>query len=173
MNIQTSKWKEYLKQDVIGSSYELGCIIGLIYDRAIVYWGIIKKSDKFSIAFPSKKQDQKKTFEEELEELLICKKDEMPDVKISDKIFKKLSNELYKLLSCSLVSNRTPDEIVTGLKDDITMRKEVVDLVINETKAEVSCNEQRVFLDRIFSGDNDLKVLLNKQLSKKGFPYNI
>ena len=171
MNIETRKWKEYIKQDAINGTHEFVWIIGFMYDSVTAYWENISKKSSKNV--PSKMQNTKKRFKQELGELLICKKDTMQDIEITDEVFDRLNNELYKLLSCSLTSKRTADEIATGLQDDISMRNEVVDMVVNETKTEVSCNQQRLFLNRMLSGDNDLRVLLNKQQNKEGFPYII
>ena len=97
----------------------------------------------------------------------------MPDVTINSYVFGKLTNEMYKLLACSLAGNRSPDEIIFGLQSDTEMREEVIELLISEIKTNSSLDSQRTFLNRLLSGDDDLRTLLNKQKEKKGFPHNI
>ena len=53
------------------------------------------------------------------------------------------------------------------------MRNEVVELLLSKINLKTSLDNQQAFLNRILSGDDDLRVLLNKQKEKKGFPHNI
>jgi len=114
-----------------------------------------------------------KAFKQQLLGLLADKCNKMPDVTMTPKVFDELTNEMMSLLSCSLAANRTPDEIILGLQSDPDMRNEVVDLVLSRVKTKTSLDSQRIFLNRILSGDDDLRALLNKQKEKKGFPHTI
>jgi len=158
------KWKSYIWEDTISCSFELGCTIGELNNLAVNYWEKFKKA-----YFPT---DQQK-FKQQLPELLVSKLNQMPDVTINSHVFEKLTNEMYKLLSCSLAGNRSPDEIIFGLQSDTEMRNEVVELLVSEIKSNSSLGSQRTFLNRLLSGDDELRILLNKQKEKKGFPHNI
>jgi len=164
MKSTLDKWKFYIWEDTKSCSFELGYTIGELNNLAVNYWGKFKKA-----YFPS---DQQK-FKQQLPELLVSKLNQMPDVTMDSHVFDKLTNEMYKLLSCSLAGNRSPDEIVFGLQSDTEMRNEVVELLVSEIKLNSSLGSQRTFLNRILSGDEDLRALLNKQKEKKGFPHNI
>ena len=158
------KWRFYIWEDTKSCSFELGYTIGELNNLAVNYWEKFKKA-----YFPANPQK----FKQQLPELLVSKLNQMPDVTINSHVFEKLTNEMYKLLSCSLASNRTPDEIIFGLQSDTEMRNEVVELLISEIKSNSSLGSQRTFLNRLLSGDDDLRTLLNKQKEKKGFPHNI
>ena len=160
------RWKYYLWADTINCSFELGYAIGQLNNLAVNYWGKFKKA--YFLPRPQK-------FKQQLSEILASKLNQMPDVTMNSLIFDKLTNEMYKLLSCSLASNRSPDEIIFGLQSDTEMRNEVVELLISKIELITSLDNQRTYLDRILSGDGDedLRVLLNKQKEKKGFPHNI
>jgi len=158
------KWKSYIWEDTISCSFELGYTIGELNNLAVNYWEKFKKA-----YFPT---DQQK-FKQQLPELLVSKLNQMPDVTINSHVFEKLTNEMYKLLSCSLAGNRSPDEIIFGLQSDTEMRNEVVELLVSEIKSNSSLGSQRTFLNRLLSGDDELRILLNKQKEKKGFPHNI
>ena len=158
------KIKTYLKEDAINCSFELGWTVAWLNDTAHSCW------DKFKNI--SIKKDNLK-FKQQLTTLLSSKLNEMTDLKITDIASEKMNIEMHKLLTCSLASNRTPDEIISGLRSDAEMRNEVVELLISKIKLKTSLDSQRIFLNRILSGDNDLLALLNKQKDKKGFPHNI
>ena len=164
MKSETDKWKSYLWEQVEGCSFELGYAVGRLNTSATDYWGKIEKAYF--------RPDNQK-FKQQLTELLVSKLNQMPDVTMNSLIFDKLTNEMYKLLSCSLAGNRSPDEIIFGLQSDTEMREEVVELLVSEIKSKSSIDSQRTFLNRLFSGDDDLRALLNKQKEKKGFPHNI
>lgn len=158
------KWKYYIWEDTKSCSFELGYTIGELNNLAVNYWEKFKKA-----YFPP---DQQK-FKQQLPELLVSKLNQMPDVTINSHVFEKLTNEMYKLLSCSLAGNRSPNEIIFGLQSDTEMRNEVVELLVSEIKSNSSLGSQRTFLNRLLSGDDELRILLNKQKEKKGFPHNI
>ena len=158
------KWKDYLCEGTISCSFELGYTIGQLNNLAVNSWEKFKKT-----YFPPNPQK----FKQQLPELLASKVSQMSDVTMNGNVFDKLTSEMYKFLSCSLASNRTPDEIIFGLQSDSEMREEVVDLLISKIESKTSLDNQRIFLDRILSGDEDLRALLNKQKEKKGFPHNI
>ena len=167
MNHQKStidRWKYYIWADTISCSFELGCAVGQLNNLAINYWGKFKKA-----YFPANPQK----FNQQLPELLASKLNQMPDVTMDNHVFDKLTSEMYKFLLCSLASNRSSDEIILGLQSDTEMREEVVGLLISKIELKTSLDNQRIFLDRILSGDEDLRALLNKQKEKKGFPHNI
>ena len=164
MKSTLDKWKFYIWVDTKSCSFELGYTIGELNNLAVNYW------EKFKKAYF--RPDQQK-FKQQLPELLASKLNQMPDVTINSHVFDKLTNEMYKLLSCSLAGNRSPDEIIFGLQSDTEMRNEVVELLISKIKSNSSLDNQRTFLNGILSGDEDLRALLNKQKEKKGFPHNI
>ena len=164
MKSTLDKWKFYIWEDTKSCSFELGYTIGELNNLAVNYW------EKFKKAYF--RPDQQK-FKQQLPELLASKLNQMPDVTINSHVFDKLTNEMYKLLSCSLAGNRSPDEIIFGLQSDTEMRNEVVELLISKIKSNSSLDNQRTFLNIILSGDEDLRALLNKQKEKKGFPHNI
>jgi len=146
------KWKSYIWEDTISCSFELGYTIGELNNLAVNYWEKFKKA-----YFPT---DQQK-FKQQLPELLVSKLNQMPDVTINSHVFEKLTNEMYKLLSCSLAGNRSPNEIIFGLQSDTEMRNEVVELLVSEIKSNSSLGSQRTFLNRLLSGDDELRILLN------------
>ena len=156
--------KTYLKEDAINCSFELGWTVSWLNDAAHNSW------DRFKNL--SIRQDNSK-FKQQLTTLLSSKLNEMTDLKITDIASEKMNIEMHRLLACSLASNRTPDEIISGLRSDAEMRSEVVDLLISRIKPKTAINNQRLFLNRVLSGDNDLLALLRKQQEKKGFPHNI
>jgi len=158
------KWKYYIWEDTKSCSFELGYTIGELNNLAVNYW------EKFKKAY-FRPNPQK--FKQQLPELLVSKLNQMPDVTINSHVFEKLTNEIYKLLSCSLAGNRSPNEIIFGLQSDTEMRNEVVELLVSEIKSNSSLGSQRTFLNRLLSGDDELRILLNKQKEKKGFPHNI
>ena len=158
------RWKYYIREDTKSCSFELGYAIGELNNLAVNYWEKFRKA-----YFPS--NDQK--FKQQLPEFLVFKLSQMPDVTMNSLVFDKLTNEMYKLLTCSLAGNRSPDEIIFGLQSDTEMREEVVELLVSKIKSKSSLDNQRTFSNRILSGDEDLRVLLNKQKEKKGFPHNI
>jgi hypothetical protein len=158
------KCKDILREGVVAYSFELGYAIAFVDSLAGKVW---RKVNNVQVLPPRQK------FKKQLPELLASKLKKMPDVTIEPHVFDKLTNEMVKLFSCSLASNRTPDEIILGLQSDIEMRNEVVELLIAAVKTKNSIDGQRVFLQRILSGDDDLRDLLNKQKEKKGFPHNI
>jgi len=162
--IWIEKCKFFINYEVQRNSYSLGWVVGYIQASAVNGWSQAKD------AFRSPRNQK---FSQELEKLLALKLKTMSDLTLPDKVFEKLVSELYKLLLCSLASNRTPDEVVDGLQNDIEMRAEVVEFMLSQTGTDPSCKNQRVFLDGVLSGDADLRALLNKQMEKKGFPYNI
>ena len=164
MKSATDKWKSYLWEEAKGFSFELGYVVGCLNTSATDYWEKFKKT-----YFPANPQK----FKQQISELLVSKLNQMPDVTMDNHVFDKLTSEMYKFLSCSLASNRSPDEIILGLQSDTEMREEVVDLLISKIELKTSLDNQRIFLDRILSGDEDLRALLNKQKEKKGFPHNI
>ena len=164
MKSTLDKWKFYIWEDTKSCSFELGYTIGELNNLAVNYW------EKFKKAYF--RPDQQK-FKQQLPELLASKLNQMPDITMDSLIFDKLTNEMYKLLSCSLAGNRSPDEIIFGLQSDTEMRNEVVELLISKIKSNSSLDNQRTFLNRLLSGDDDLRTLLNKQKEKKGFPHNI
>ena len=164
MKSTLDKWKFYIWEDTKSCSFELGYTIGELNNLAVNYWEKFKKA-----YFPANPQK----FKQQLPELLASKLNQMPDITMDSLIFDKLTNEMYKLLSCSLASNRSPDEIIFGLQSDTEMREEVVELLVSKIKSNSSLDNQRTFLNRLLSGDDDLRTLLNKQKEKKGFPHNI
>jgi len=164
MKSSIDKWKSYLWEEAKGCSFELGYVVGRLNTSATDYWA------KFEKAY-FRPDNQK--LKQQLPELLASKLNQMPDVTINSHVFDKLTNEIYKLLSCSLAGNRSPDEIIFGLQSDTDMREEVVELLVSEIKSNSSLDSQRTFLNRLLSGDDDLRALLNQQKEKKGFPHNI
>jgi len=162
--IWIEKCKYFINDEIQRNSYSLGWVVGYIQVSAVNGWSQAKGAFRFP-------RNQK--FSQELEKLLALKLKKMSDLTLPDKVFEKLASELYKLLLCSLASNRTPDEVIDGLQNDIEMRAEVVELMLSQTGTDPSYKDQRVFLDGVLSGDADLRALLNKQMKKKGFPYNI
>lgn len=164
MKSTLDKWKYYIWEDTKSCSFELGYTIGELNNLAVNYW------EKFKKAYFRPNQQK---FKQQLPELLVSKLNQMPDVTMDRLIFDKLTNEMYKLLSCSLAGNRSPNEIISGLQSDTEMRNEVVELLVSEIKSNSSLGSQRTFLNRLLSGDDDLRILLNKQKEKKGFPHNI
>jgi len=164
MKFMLDKWKYYIWEDTKSCSFELGYTIGELNNLAVNYW------EKFKKAY-FRPNPQK--FKQQLPELLVSKLNQMPDVTINSHVFEKLTNEIYKLLSCSLAGNRSPNEIIFGLQSDTEMRNEVVELLVSEIKSNSSLGSQRTFLNRLLSGDDELRILLNKQKEKKGFPHNI
>jgi len=164
MKFMLDKWKYYIWEDTKSCSFELGYTIGELNNLAVNYW------EKFKKAY-FRPNPQK--FKQQLPELLVSKLNQMPDVTINSHVFEKLTNEMYKLLSCSLAGNRSPNEIIFGLQSDTEMRNEVVELLVSEIKSNSSLGSQRTFLNRLLSGDDELRILLNKQKEKKGFPHNI
>jgi len=136
MKFMLDKWKSYIWEDTISCSFELGYTIGELNNLAVNYWEKFKKA-----YFPT---DQQK-FKQQLPELLVSKLNQMPDVTINSHVFEKLTNEMYKLLSCSLAGNRSPDEIIFGLQSDTEMRNEVVELLVSEIKSNSSLGSQRTF----------------------------
>jgi len=164
MKSAINKWKYYIWEDTKSCSFELGYTIGELNNLAVNYWEKINK-----VYFSPNPQK----FKQQLPEFLASKLNQMPDVTMKSHVFDKLTNEMYKFLSCSLAGNRTPDEIIFGLQSDTEMRNEVVELLLSKINLKTSLDNQRVFLNRILSGDDDLRVLLNKQKEKKGFPHNI
>ena len=159
-----NKWNDYIWRGVIAYSFELGSTIGYIDNLANK---VRIKFNKVHVSPPHQK------FKRQLSEFLVSKVKKMPDVTMKPHVFDKLTNEMVKLFSCSLASNRTPDEIILGLKSDIEMRNEVVELLISRINMKTSLENQRTFLHMILSGDDDLRALLNMQKEKKGFPHNI
>lgn len=145
-------------------SFELGSTVGHLNSLAN------KVRIKFNKVYVSPPHQE---FKQQLPELLASKLKKMSDVTIKPHVFDKLTTEMVKLFSCSLASNRTPEEIILGLQSDTEMRNEVVELLISRIKTKTSLDSQRTFLQRILSGDDDLRVLLNKQKEKKGFPHTI
>ena len=141
--------------------FEWAYTVGRINRFAANSWNVLKKA-----YLPR----EPKPFKQELPALLAAKLSEMPDVTIDSRAFSKLAEELYKLLACSLASNRTPDEIISGLQADAEMRDEVVKMLI---KSRRTLKGQKAFLNAILSGDEDLRALLNAQQTKPGFPHNI
>jgi len=164
MKSTVSKCKDYLWEGLIAYSFELGSTIGHIDSLAN------KVRIQFNKVYVSTPHHE---FKQQLPELLAYKLKKMPDVTMKPPVFDKLTNELVKLFSCSMASNRTPDEIILGLQSDIEMRNEVVELLISRINSKTSLNSQQIFLHRILSGDDELRALLNKQKEKKGFPHNI
>lgn len=164
MKSTVNKWKDFLWEGVIVYSFELGSMIGHIDSLAK------KVRIQFNKVYFSPPHQE---FKQQLPELLTSKLKKMPDVTMKPHVFDKLTNEMVKLFSCSLASNRTPDEIILALKSDTEMRNELVELLISRINTKNSLESQRTFLHRILSGDDDLQILLNKQKEKKGFPHNI
>ena len=158
------RWKYYIREDTKSCLFELGYAIGELNNLAVNYWEKFKKA-----YFPPNNQK----FKQKLPELLAFKLSQMSDVTMNGNVFDKLTSEMYKFLSCSLASNRTPDEIIFGLQSDTEMREEVVELLVSKIELKTYLNDQRIFLNRLLSGDEDLRALLNKQKEKKGFPHNI
>jgi hypothetical protein len=164
MKSTVNKCKDYIWGGVIAYSFELGSTIGHVDSL------VNKVRIKFNEVYVSPPHQK---FKQQLSELLVSKVKKMPDVTMKPHVFDKLTNEMVKLISCSLASNRTPDEIILGLQTDIEMRNEVVELLISRINTKTSLESQRTFLHRILSGDDDLRALLNRQKEKKGFPHNI
>ena len=163
-----SKWSEFLKKDALECAYELGATGAYLKVRILEYW------DKTQpVLFPFLQDNEKPRFKKELRDLLGAKYKKKSYLKIPAYVFSKLCKEMYDLLLCSVASERSPDEIIDGLRSDLEMRREVVDLLISKVNSKTSVKAQRMFLDGIFSGDKDLKRLLNEQKAKKGFPYDI
>ena len=145
--------------------------LGLLFLLSSFYFFLkLQEEKKINKTYFSPNQQN---FKQQLHELLASKYKKMPDVTMTCRVFDKLSDEIYKLLSCSMASNRTPNEIIFGLQSDTEMRNEVVELLISGIDSKTSFDHQRTFINKILSGDDDLRVLLNKQKEKKGFPHNI
>ena len=151
---------------------------GFLVDGRISQWPGLVLSEKkcwknlhsFLPPLPEEKEDK---FEQELTQLLALKRQGMLDLEVPDNEFDELTIRMGRLFLTSLASNRTPDEIIEGLQEDAEMREEVIELLLSETNVPVSYQAQRAFLLKLLSGDEDFKSLLNKQTSKKGFPYNL
>ena len=79
---------------------------------------------------PKKKVSPKENFDEELGNVLRDRLDHMNEVFLDDKTLKSITNEFRQFLACSLTANRTSDEVIDGLRDDLEMREEVVDFLL-------------------------------------------
>ncbi len=162
MVVKSSGLKKIFVTDFMAGLYETGMIVGKI-----------KKSvgNIFDTDIPKEPVEAK--FVDEVNKYLSSKVSAFEGVKLSKGDFDKLSKEVFELLRCSLASNRTPEEIFEGLRDDPEMRAEVLEMLIGRTKVGLSVRKQNDLLEDIFSGDEELRVLLNKQKLKKEFPVNI
>ena len=160
----SNKFKDFLKEDSLRSAHELGRTIGDINNLTLYCW------KRFIAVSPPRAP---LTFKDELKALIKSKIKEMPYLDMDGKLLNKLNNELHALLQCSLASQRTPDEIVDGLKSDFEMRNEVIELILSRVKLRTSKSNQRVLLENILSGDRHFRKTLNRQRTKKGFPFNI
>ncbi|MFH1504975.1 MAG: hypothetical protein ABIH08_06295 [Candidatus Omnitrophota bacterium] len=164
MNSINNNWKHFIQEQAIDYSFELGYVTKRLRILLIRYREQIKNT-----LFPP----ESPKFKQELSTFLASKLNEMPDLTLENKVFKKLNKVLTHFLICSLAGNRTADEIILGLQSDIEMRDEVVSLLIKKINSKASVDTQRVFLDQILLGDEELKKLLNQQTIIKGFPHTI
>jgi hypothetical protein len=165
---QINKWKDYLWKDAVDGAFDLGATVAYLKICGSIYW---VEASRLIFNLPEEKEKLK--FKDQLQNLLEKKFNEMSSLKISKPVFSKMGNEMHTLLLCSLASQRSPDEIIDGLENDPEMREEVINLLISKVKRKTSQEHQRIFFDKIFSGDVGLRKLLNEQTEKKGFPYGI
>ena len=165
---EISKWKGFLKNDAVECAFELGATGAYLKVQLSEYWGKTKP-----VLFPFLQEKEKPKFKEELRNLLEMKLKKKRSLKVPAYVFPRMCKELHDLLLCSLASERSPDEIVAGLRSDAEMRAEVVELLVSKVGSRASVRYQRNFFDKMLSGDSDLKKLLNAQKEKKGFPYDI
>ena len=164
----TDKLKKYLKKDLMNGSYEMGNIVRSISNVV----GILRVREEEVIDLTAQPLKEEK-FIDELDALLDDKLSTMDNVKISDPVFSVMKKELYDFMLCSLASERTPDEIVEGLDSDKEMKDEVVAMLVTKVEKKTWKKNQKIFFDRMLSGDDDLKALLNAQEEKTGFPLEI
>ena len=160
----SKKWKVYLKEDAVKSSYDLGSTFAYLKQGALF---CRKRVDAF-LSPPDRT-----TFKDELNGLLRSRLSQTNDLDIQRSDYRRLLNELHKLFLCLLASNRTPEEIFHGLKDDFEMRNEVIEMLIKRSRVKASRQTQRSFLNWLLSGDERFGALLVKQKEKAGFPYTI
>ena len=83
----------------------------------------------------------------------------MKGLNIEASLLKRTTSEFSRFLTCCLNSNRTPEELLDGLRDDLEMRDEVVGLLVSRIGASET-TDVRLLLDRMLSGDGDLMRLL-------------
>ena len=100
-----------------------------------------------------------KEFRDALGELLRQKLDQMEDVLLEATMLRRIAHEVRQFFRCCLASNRTPDELIDGLRDDSDMREEVVNLLLSRI-GPPAAEPERLFLHRMLSGDDDLRALL-------------
>ncbi|MBF0254621.1 MAG: hypothetical protein HQL11_05825 [Candidatus Omnitrophica bacterium] len=172
----TRLWGEFLRKDALKGTYELGVVCGTLKLKVSELLEPVASAfgDGANGGAASGPQKPKGlSFRQELQIYLIKKWGTMFDGILRDEEFEKLTNQIFRLLQTSLASNRTADEIVNGLREDPQMRGEVVQLVIHEAKLKEAIQKSRIFLNRIFGGDEDLRDLLKRQTLKEGFPHAI
>ena len=164
MPVIKKRWKVYLKKEAAESSYDLGWMFEYLKQAAIRYHERVN-----AYVFPA----ETVTFKGEIDALLRASLKKSDTCRLSEQDYLRLLNEFHKLLTCSLASNRTPEEIYSGLKDDKEMREEVIEMLIKRMKLKTAREKQKILLDNILSGESDFGALLIRQKRKKGFPYNI
>ncbi|MBF0252952.1 MAG: hypothetical protein HQL29_03965 [Candidatus Omnitrophica bacterium] len=149
------KWKEYLRNDLKNGMFETGILVRDLQTKVREFSGRNKIN----------KEAEKTKLSDEVKSYITIKSVEFLKKPLNKKDLEKISKEVFELIRCSLASDRTPDEIYEGLKDDPEMREEVIAMLIKGAEAGITEKKQKVLLEGIFSGDEDLKVLLNKKES--------
>ncbi len=154
-----NRWKNFLIDDLKRGMFETGLIIGKIKSSA----------DKIlDTGHAPEARKPEAGLDDEIKDHLTERSLSLIDKKLSKSDHEKISKQLFELLRCSLASERTPDEIFEGLRDDAEMRSEVVEMLINEASASLSKKKQRALLDGIFSGDEELRTMLKRHAAKQG-----
>jgi len=151
----------HARECVSDISWGTGYASGTLKNRALGLWDKVRQI---------RQPREKRSFKDELAEVLLAKQQAMGDITFPLATLDAITRELFKILACSLASERTPNEIIDGLRDDAEMRGELKNLVVSATGLGYY-QEQLIFLDRILSGDPELRELLNKQKTKKRFSY--
>ena len=157
-------FKEEARSSIADSCEAVGFATGFVISRIHRYW---------NGSHPVPRVSKQRRFDQELSELLQAKLHDMDDTAFPAMALAMLSAELFKLFACALASNRTPNEIADGLSDDAEMRSEVISLILSEGGAPAYQEEQRVFLQRLLSGDHDLRILLSRQTERTVFPHRV
>ncbi|MFC1734941.1 hypothetical protein ACFL1X_02420 [Candidatus Hydrogenedentota bacterium] len=98
-------------------------------------------------------------FRDGMTRLLREKLDRMKDLTLDADLLKRITEEFLRFFTCCLNSNRTPEELIDGLRNDREMRDEVVEMLISRVGSSEAPDE-RLFLERILSGDDDMLRLL-------------
>ena len=157
-------FKEEARRSIPDSCESAGFVAGVVISRVRRLW---------NGSHPGPRASKQRRFDQELSELLQAKFRDMDDTAFPATALDILSAELFKLLACALTSNRTPNEVVDGLRDDAEMRSEVISLILSESAEPAYQEQQRVFLQRLLSGDRDLRILLGRQTERTLFPHQV